>query len=92
MSFLSVFQRHQKWFGLVFLMIELNLFGGNILGFAALFDILPRYGVYSNLCPKSNETQNEDDYVTCDAQTSQYQVTPHCISVLGDRWNFSQFF
>jgi hypothetical protein len=77
MSLINIFGSGQKWFGLIFLMIELNLFGGNILGFAALFGILPKYKIYSNLCPKVNSTINDTIEIneeTCDLQTGQYQV------------------
>jgi hypothetical protein len=67
----------RKWFGLICIMIELNLLGGNILGFAALFSILPKYNIYSNLCPIVNVKTNHTiatNHVTCDLQTRQYQV------------------
>ncbi|CAF1624090.1 unnamed protein product [Rotaria sordida] len=35
-------------FGVVWLLIEVNLIGGTIFGFPALFKILPQYGIYAN--------------------------------------------
>lgn len=74
----NLHHEHRKWFGLVWLIIELNLLGGNIVGFSALFDILPKYGVYSDLCynithapNKNNETVTLD----CAEQTGKYQVS-----------------
>ncbi len=82
---MNIFRRYQKWIGLVCIMIELNLFGGNILGFAALFDILPKYDIYSNLCTTSNGTDNNttesDVVVDCTARTGRYQVTFYFIQL-----------
>ncbi|CAF0855764.1 unnamed protein product [Didymodactylos carnosus] len=57
----------RKWFGLVWLMFELNLIGGTILGFSALFKILPKYGVYGNYCLTTITG------TVCDRQTKKYQ-------------------
>jgi len=38
----------RKWFGVIWLLIEVNLIGGTIFGFPALFRILPQYGIYGD--------------------------------------------
>ncbi|CAF0837946.1 unnamed protein product [Rotaria sordida] len=79
MTIIDVYREYGKWLGLAFLIIESILLGGNIFGFSALFDILPRYGIYSNLCtnrspePISNVT-NETTFENCDARTEQYKL------------------
>ncbi|CAF1035387.1 unnamed protein product [Rotaria sordida] len=75
----NIFHKYRKWFGLVWLIIELNLLGGNILGFSALFDILPKYGIYSNLCvhatfANTSNAQNRTISENCDRQTGKYQL------------------
>ncbi|CAF2361322.1 unnamed protein product [Rotaria sp. Silwood2] len=79
MSVSNVFHEYRKWFGLVWLIIELNLLGGNILGFSALFDILPKYGIYSNLCVRTtfantSNARNKTISENCDEQTGKYQL------------------
>lgn len=69
----------RKWFGVVWLLIEVNLIGGTIFGFPALFKILPQYGIYGNidacLSSRINETETEIDELSCERhQTRQYQV------------------
>ncbi|CAF2769945.1 unnamed protein product [Rotaria sp. Silwood2] len=69
----------RKWFGVIWLLIEVNLIGGTIFGFPALFKILPQYGIYgdNNNCSSSssmNNTEIENTELSCEAhQTRQYQ-------------------
>ncbi|CAF2651537.1 unnamed protein product [Rotaria sp. Silwood2] len=68
----------RKWFGLIWLVIEVNLIGGTIFGFPALFQILPQYGIYDdkNNCSSSrvNQRQTENGDLSCGGhQTRQYQ-------------------
>ncbi|CAF1460302.1 unnamed protein product, partial [Rotaria sordida] len=66
-------------FGVVWLLIEVNLIGGTIFGFPALFKILPQYGIYGdkNNCSLSslmNRTEIEIRELSFKAhQTRQYQ-------------------
>ncbi len=69
----------RKWFGVIWLLIEVNLIGGTIFGFPALFQILPQYGIYgskdncSALLVKTTELYEESSL--CQArQTRHYQV------------------
>ena len=68
----------RKWSGVIWLLIEVNLVGGTIFGFPALFKILPQYEVYAdhNYCSSStNITEQDAGESTCEAyQTRQYQV------------------
>jgi hypothetical protein len=72
----------RKWTGVIWLLIEVNLIGGTIFGFSALFKILPQYGIYSdkNNCLSSliNTTETGEE-LSCEGhQTRHYQV---CTSV-----------
>lgn len=74
----NLYHEYRKWCGLVWLIIELNLLGGNIVGFSALFDILPKYGIYTNLCynvTHSPNKTNETVTLNCAEQTGKYQVS-----------------
>ncbi|CAF1117414.1 unnamed protein product [Adineta steineri] len=64
----------RKWSGVLWLLIEVNLIGGTIFGFAALFKILPQYGIYAdkNSCLNTTDIQNRQ--VICqEHQTRHYQ-------------------
>ncbi len=63
---------YRKWFGFVWLVIEMSLLTTNIFGFPALFKVLPKYGVYEGYCPSSNGTNSTSQH--CTAQLQQYQV------------------
>ncbi|CAF1434745.1 unnamed protein product [Adineta ricciae] len=64
----------RRWFGVMWLMLEMNLIAGTIFGFAALFKILPDYGVYNYYCVSTtNITIASSGQENCDAQTRQYQ-------------------
>ncbi|CAF1453618.1 unnamed protein product [Adineta steineri] len=70
--------RFRKWSGVVWLLIEVNLVGGTIFGFPALFQILPQYGIYGNSsdCSSSslNMTGTESGQSSCEGlQTRYYQ-------------------
>ncbi|CAF1222983.1 unnamed protein product [Rotaria sordida] len=74
----QVHHSFRKWFGLIWLVIEVNLVGGTIFGFPALFKILPQYGIYGNQnnCSSSfiNQTEIENRELSCEGyQTRQYQ-------------------
>ncbi|CAF1210015.1 unnamed protein product [Rotaria sordida] len=76
----KVHHSFRKWFGVIWLLIEVNLIGGTIFGFPALFKILPQYGIYGdeNNCSSSssliNRTEIELKEFSCEAhQTRQYQ-------------------
>ncbi|CAF0883446.1 unnamed protein product [Rotaria sordida] len=65
----------RKWSDVIWLLIEVNLFGGTIFGFAALFQILPQYRVYGdkNDCSSSSNT-TESGELSCERyQTRHYQ-------------------
>ena len=65
----------RKWCGVIWLMLEMNLIAGTIFGFAALFKVLPKYGVYSYYCkPSANATDTTSTQEICNDQTAQYQV------------------
>ncbi|CAF1386429.1 unnamed protein product [Rotaria sordida] len=78
---LNIYNRElsQSDFGVVWLLIEVNLIGGTIFGFPALFKILPQYGIYGdkNNCSLSslmNRTEIEIRELSFKAhQTRQYQ-------------------
>ncbi|CAF2630325.1 unnamed protein product [Rotaria sp. Silwood2] len=68
----------RKWSGVIWFLIEVNLIGGTIFGFPALFKILPQYGIYNdtNNCaiPLINRTEAEGKDSSCEGhQTRQYQ-------------------
>ncbi|CAF3709331.1 unnamed protein product [Rotaria sordida] len=75
----KVHHSFRKWFGVIWLLIEVNLIGGTIFGFPALFKILPQYEIYGdeNKCSSSsliNRTKIEIKEFSCEAhQTRQYQ-------------------
>jgi hypothetical protein len=69
----------RKWFGVIWLLIEVNLIGGTIFGFPALFQILPQYEIYGskNDCSSAlvNTTESDDVISSCQGnQTRHYQV------------------
>jgi hypothetical protein len=68
----------RKWSGVIWLLIEVNLIGGTIFGFPALFQILPQYEIYGskNDCSSlANTTESDDRRSACQAyQTRHYQV------------------
>ena len=65
-----------KWMGIIWLILEVNLIGGTIFGFPALFEILSQYGVYNESCIfSSTNNSTESD---CSGQTKQYQVRTKC--------------
>jgi hypothetical protein len=75
----SVDHSVRKWFGVIWLLIEVNLIGGTIFGFPALFQILPQYGIYGskNDCSSAlvNTTESDDGMSSCqEHQTRHYQV------------------
>jgi hypothetical protein len=63
----------RKWFGFIWLLIEVNLISANIFGFSALFKVLPKYNIYSSYCQSSFDIVNSTD-IDCTGQTQQYQV------------------
>src|ERR1700722_24992 len=77
----------RKWTGVIWLLIEVNLIGGTIFGFPALFKILPQYGIYGdkNNCSSSpvNTTEKGAGESSCEGyQTRHYQVCVYIISVV----------
>jgi hypothetical protein len=59
----------RKWIGVVWLLIEVNLIGGTIFGFPALFQILPQYKIYGDC------SSLENDKSSCEGhRTRHYQV------------------
>ncbi|CAF1197090.1 unnamed protein product [Adineta ricciae] len=62
----------RKWIGVIWLTLEVNLVAGTIFGFAALFKVLPKYGVYSYYCTSASNT-TAAALVNCGAQTREYQ-------------------
>jgi hypothetical protein len=58
---------YRKWFGVLLLLIEMNLLGGTIFGFPAIFKILTKSNIYQHLCQTSTTNQ-------CSQQIQQYQV------------------
>lgn len=70
----------RKWSGVIWLLIEVNLFGGTIFGFPALFKILPQYGIYGDqrncllLTNTTTDTESSRQSTCEDQQTRQYQV------------------
>ncbi|CAF2828064.1 unnamed protein product [Rotaria sp. Silwood2] len=61
----------RKWFGVIWLFIEVNIASANIFGFAALFGVLPSYGIFSEYC-HSVEAVNSTE-LDCSQQTQKYQ-------------------
>ncbi|CAF2755904.1 unnamed protein product [Rotaria sp. Silwood2] len=79
MSITNIYRQYGKWFGLLILIIESILLGGNIFGFSALFDILPKYDIYSNLCTNKSEldtsnVMNQTSTNDCGPRTEQYKL------------------
>ncbi|CAF5188909.1 unnamed protein product [Rotaria magnacalcarata] len=69
----------RKWSGVIWLLIEVNLFGGTIFGFPALFQILPQYSIYGdkNNCSSPLMGTIETEISACESQrTRHYQVCP----------------
>ncbi|CAF3259592.1 unnamed protein product [Rotaria sp. Silwood2] len=61
----------RKWFGALWLLIEMNIASANIFGFAALFKVLPQYGIFDEYChyfDGMNSTERD-----CSRQTHQYE-------------------
>lgn len=56
----------RKWLGVLCLLIEMNLLGGTIFGFPAIFKILSKQKIYQNYC--------SDNQQSCSQQIKQYQV------------------
>ena len=65
---------YRKWFGIVWLMLELNLLSGNIFGFPAIFKVLAKYGIYDSYCQSTISASNITER-DCSGQTKQYQVS-----------------
>ncbi|CAF1274177.1 unnamed protein product [Rotaria sp. Silwood1] len=64
----------RKWSGVIWLLIEVNLFGGTIFGFSALFEILPQYNIYGDRNNCSSSSSTESDESSCRRyQTRHYQ-------------------
>ncbi|CAF0961128.1 unnamed protein product [Didymodactylos carnosus] len=72
-----------KVFGLIWLLIECNLLSGNIFGFASLFGVLPRYGIFENYCTlptdsniRLDQSVNQTHVITkdCQGQIGKYMV------------------
>ncbi|CAF1276087.1 unnamed protein product [Rotaria sordida] len=61
----------RKRTGIVWLLIEVNLISANIFGLPALFQVLPKYGVYKNYCQSSNVINSTEQ--DCNRQAQQYQ-------------------
>ncbi|CAF4190943.1 unnamed protein product [Rotaria sp. Silwood2] len=61
----------RKWFGVIWLFIEVNITAANIFGFAALFEVLPKYGIFGEYC-HSVEAVNSTE-LDCSQQTQKYQ-------------------
>lgn len=67
----------RKWTGVIWLLIEVNLFAGTIFGFPALFPILQQYNIYNYTsdCSSSTKDAREGEESSCpNQQTRQYQV------------------
>ncbi|CAF3631924.1 unnamed protein product [Adineta steineri] len=63
----------RKWIDITWLLIQVNLVSANIFRFAALFKVLPKYGVYNKYSQSSNAINStEVDY---SGQAQQYQNT-----------------
>jgi hypothetical protein len=60
---------YRKWFGVLFLLIEMNLLGGTIFGFPSIFEVLSKSKIYQNVCESSTTTNQ------CSQQIKQYQVS-----------------
>lgn len=67
-----------KIIGLIWILIECNLLSGNIFGFASLFSVLPRYGIYESRCKIISEKIISADTKTitkdCRGQIDEYQL------------------
>lgn len=66
----------RKWSGVFWLVIEVNLIGGTIFGFPALFKVLANEGIYKTYCVSSSTVSNSTSALPngCNEQTQQYQV------------------
>lgn len=58
---------YRKWLGVLFLLFEMNLLGGTIYGFPAIFKVLSENKIYHHLCSLTTENG-------CFEQIKQYQV------------------
>jgi hypothetical protein len=76
----NIISAWRKWFGIIWLVIELNLCSANIFGFSALFKVLPNYGVYSDYCQSSSNAINSTEQ-DCTGQLKQYQVDDPVVKV-----------
>ncbi|CAF0951989.1 unnamed protein product [Adineta ricciae] len=65
----------RKWFGIIWLLVEVNLISANIFGFSALFKVLPKYGIYGKYCELSTVLNSTND--DCSGQAQQYQITSY---------------
>ena len=60
---------YRKRLGVFLILIEMNLLGGTIFGFPAIFKVLSKYGIYQNLCQSPVTDQCFEKI-----QIKQYQV------------------
>ncbi|CAF3965644.1 unnamed protein product, partial [Rotaria sp. Silwood1] len=61
----------RKWFGVIWLLIEANISTANIFGFAALFEVLPEYGIFGEYCHSVEDVNSTK--LDCSQQTQKYQ-------------------
>ena len=65
----------QKWIGVICLLIEVNLIGGNIFGFSALYSVLEDHEIFAMNCNQTIATNSTSVKTTsCDSQTHEYEV------------------
>lgn len=69
---LSLCNKYRKWLGFIWLFIEVNIASANIFGFPALFQVLPKYGIFEQYCSSNNALNSTEK--DCTGQTQQYQV------------------
>lgn len=62
----------RRWAGLFWVLVEVNIAGGTIFGFPALFEVLPQYGIFDHYCKPDSATNSTK--LDCSGQTTQYQV------------------
>ncbi|CAF5037837.1 unnamed protein product, partial [Rotaria sp. Silwood1] len=65
----------RKWFGVIWLLIEANISTANIFGFAALFEVLPEYGIFGEYCHSVEDVNSTK--LDCSQQTQKYQILIH---------------
>ena len=71
----------RKWVGVVWLLFEVNLIGGTIFGFPALFSILSRYEIYTNGNNCANNTHLETKQSACERhEIRHYQVNTEMLT------------